>query len=198
MGFQHERPKKVRAVVKCPTCPTGDVQEGIYIFIMSIMRDSGDAVTMTPRCDGRTQPPPEGSSKELHSKGKEETDRRMKRDPNELYTICLRLRIWFSGGHCRYLGARTARRLGKETTTQLSFGGRFRPIDIHSPRMVPHNNEGLTDLIAPDNFQKKRDALGGLRAGAAATVTWPSDKQGSLTTYGGATIAEQGRAPWLF
>ena len=46
--FQREAPKKVRAIVKCPTCPMGSSKKD-YIFMMSIMGDSGNAVTMTPR-----------------------------------------------------------------------------------------------------------------------------------------------------
>jgi len=66
--------------------------------MMLIMRDSGNAVTMTPRWNAT----PSTGRRVLHSRGKEETDHRVKR-PKRLYDLSL-FRIWFSGGYCRYRG----------------------------------------------------------------------------------------------
>jgi hypothetical protein len=197
--FQRSRPKKVRAVVKCPTCPTGVVEEGIYIFIMSIMRDSGDAVTMTPRCGG-TQPPPagrkEGRCSIPRGRKKPTVDRRMKRDLNELHDLSL-LRVWFSGGHCRYLGLGQPVDLEKETTAQLSLrGGASDQLTYKSPGGAAQR--GPYRLDCAGQFPEKTRRTWGVEGWCCCDCDMPKRLTGVLTTYGGATTAEQGRAPWLF
>lgn len=126
----------------------------------------------------------------LHSKGKEETDRRMKR-LKRLHDLSL-FRVWFSGGHCRYSGLAPPVDLERDDGT-IKFGGL--QTNWHSPRVVPHN-EGLTDLIAPTISGKMRRTWG--VEGRCWDCDMANRQTGVLTTYGGATIAEQGHAPWLF
>jgi hypothetical protein len=115
-GFHRERPKKMRAFVKCPTCPTG-ASKNEYIFIM---RDSGDAVTMTPRWNAA---PLEGGCS-VPREWKKPTGR-MKRPkrPHDLSS--------FSSGSTsqaviagRIMGpTTTVRRLGKRRGPIIKFGG---------------------------------------------------------------------------
>src|SRR6266478_2034303 len=88
MGGSSVNARKGAPAVKCPTYPTGTSTKMECIFMMSVMRDSGDAATMTPRWNAT----PSGR-RVFHSKGKEETDGRMKRR-RLLHDLSL-LRVWF-------------------------------------------------------------------------------------------------------